>query len=73
MSLSKTLYPLLRIGPTQEDLSLQDRQIVDWDVKNQTKQTKDSAAMNNWCIYVTKYLVSVEIHFPCCSSLKICI
>ena len=38
MSISKTLYPLLRTGSTQEDRSGHDRKIVDWDVKNQNKQ-----------------------------------
>ena len=35
MSLSKTLYPLLSTGSTRKDLILK---IVDWDVKNQSKQ-----------------------------------
>ena len=38
VSLSKTLYPLLSTGSTQDDLSRHDFKIVDWDVKNQTKQ-----------------------------------
>ena len=38
MSLSKSLYPLLSTGSTQEDLSLHDGKFVDWDVKNQNKK-----------------------------------
>ena len=34
MSLSKTLYPLLSTGSTQEGMKK-----CDWDVKNQNKQT----------------------------------
>ena len=34
---SKTLYPLLSTGSTQEDTSLHDFKIVDWNGKNQTK------------------------------------
>ena len=40
LSLSKTLYPLLSPGSTLEDPSQNDRQTVDWEVKNQIKQTK---------------------------------
>ena len=39
MSLRKTLYPLLSTSSTQEALSRHYRKIVDWDVKNQHKQT----------------------------------
>ena len=39
MSLSKTLYPLLSTALTQEDPSQHDWKIVDWDLKNQNKQT----------------------------------
>ena len=35
VSLSKTLYPLLSTGSTQEDPSQHNRTNVDWDVKNQ--------------------------------------
>ena len=38
VALSSTLYPLLSIGTTQ-DTPRFDRIIVDWDVKNQNKQT----------------------------------
>ena len=38
MSLSKTLYPQISIGSTQENPSWHDWKIVDWDVKNQTKK-----------------------------------
>ena len=41
MSLSKTLYSLLSTDSTQEGPSLRDRKIVDWDVKNQTKETNE--------------------------------
>ena len=42
MSFSKTLYPLLSVGSTEEDLktSRHDGKIVDWTVKLQHKQTK---------------------------------
>ena len=40
MFLSRTLYPLLSTGSTQEGLSRHDRKIVDWDIKNQNKQNK---------------------------------
>ena len=42
MSLSKTLYPLLSTGSTQEDLSRHNWKTVDWDVKNQHKQILDN-------------------------------
>ena len=42
MSLSMTLYPMLNTGSTQEDQSRYDRKIVDWDVKNQNKQTNNT-------------------------------
>ena len=35
MSLSKTLYPLLNTGSTQEDPDRYDCKCVDWDIKNQ--------------------------------------
>ena len=35
VSLSKTLYPLLSPGSTQEDPSRHDEKNVDWGVKNQ--------------------------------------
>ena len=41
MSLSKTLYPLLSTGSTKEDLSR-----LDWDVKNQIKQTNIVFCLN---------------------------
>ena len=40
MSFSKTLYPILRTGSTQEDLSLLDSKNVDWHIKDQTNKTK---------------------------------
>ena len=42
MTLSKTLYPLLSTGLTQEDPSQHDPKSVDWEVKNQIKQTFSS-------------------------------
>ena len=43
MSLSKTLYPLLTVGSTQEDPSDMTVKIVDWDTKNLNKQkSKDN-------------------------------
>ena len=41
VSLSKTHLSKLSNGSTQEDLSLYNWKIVDWDVKNQSKQTKN--------------------------------
>ena len=42
MSFSKILYPLLSTGSTQEDRKTfgHDLKIVDWDVKQQHKQTE---------------------------------
>ena len=40
MYLSRTLYPLLGTGSTEEDLSQHDLKIVDWDVKSPNTQTK---------------------------------
>ena len=42
VSLSKTLYPLLSTGSTQEDLSLYNWKIVDWNIKSQTKQKNEA-------------------------------
>ena len=39
MSLIKPLYPLLSPRSTQEDLSQHDWKIVDWDIKNQNRQS----------------------------------
>ena len=39
VSLSKTHLSLLSTGSTQEDPSQHNQKIVDWDVKNQIKQT----------------------------------
>ena len=39
VSLSKTLLSFTSTGSTQEDPSQHNSKIVDWDVKNQTKQT----------------------------------
>ena len=42
VSLSKTLYPLLSTGSSQEDPSRHNRKIVDWDVKKkQTNKLQD--------------------------------
>ena len=41
VSLSKTHWSLLRTGSTQEDLSWHKWKIVDWDLKNQIKQTNE--------------------------------
>ena len=48
----KTLYPLLSTGSTQEDPSQHDWKNVDWDVKDENKQTEDI----NW-----KYLVWISV------------
>ena len=42
VSLSKTQLSLLSTGSTQEDPSQRNWKIVDWDVKNQTKQKQIS-------------------------------
>ena len=39
VSLSKTQLPVLSTGPTQEGPSRHNLKVVDWDVKNQIKQT----------------------------------
>ena len=39
LSLSKTLFPLLSTGLTQENPFRHDGKTIDWNVKNQTKQT----------------------------------
>ena len=41
VSLGKTLDSLPRTGSIQEDLSWHDLKIVEWDIKNQNKQTGD--------------------------------
>ena len=46
VSLSKTFYPLLSYGSTQEDPIRRDRKSIDWDVENQTKQS-------NLCVSAT--------------------
>ena len=38
MSLSKTLYPLLSTGSTQEDQSRHDWKSLDWDLKNRNQK-----------------------------------
>ena len=48
MSFTKTLYPLLSTGSTQEDLSQYNWKIVDWDIKKQIKQQTYSYK----CIYL---------------------
>ena len=45
MSFSKTLYPILRTGSTQVDLSLLDSKNVDWHIKDQTNKTKTKAVL----------------------------
>ena len=44
MSLSKSPYPLLSTGSTQEDRK---SSIVDWDLKHQRKQTEQTINLNN--------------------------
>ena len=51
MSLSKTLYPLLRTGSTQENLSQHHRKNVGWDIKNQNKQPKSRINMQSKRLY----------------------
>ena len=48
VSLSKTLYPLLWTGSTQEGLSRHDWKIVDWDVKNWLKQINQGHYLMDW-------------------------
>ena len=53
VSLSKTLNPLLSTGSTQEDPSQHDWKIVDWDVKNQSKQSNRSKSRGHvLCIQI---------------------
>ena len=47
VSLSKTHKSLLSTGSTQEDPSRHNWKIVDWDVKNQIKQTKAYGTLKN--------------------------
>ena len=49
--LSKTLYPLLCTGSTQEDPFRGDRKIVDWDVKNQNIQTINLGVIATFLVY----------------------
>ena len=58
MSLSKTLYPLLSTGSTQEDPSQHNWKIVDWDVKNQNKQTVDEQCDKTDHCYDWKFVKS---------------
>ena len=43
VSVSKTLYPLLGAGSTQEGLSQHDLKIVDWDIKDNKKSKTHSS------------------------------
>ena len=45
VSLSKTHLSLLSTGSTQEDPSRHNSKIVDWDVKNQIKPTKQKSGL----------------------------
>ena len=45
MCLSKILYLLLSTGSMQEDQSQHDWKIVDWDIKNQNKQTNERSGL----------------------------
>ena len=78
VSLSKTCYPLLSTGSTQEDLSRHDWTIVDWDVKNQIKQTfnvKNHILMYQWwsqriltdhLFYLRVYQMLIQISILTC-------
>ena len=59
MSLSKTLYPLLSTGSTQEDrkLSGHGRNIVGWGIKHQNKITKTDQPMHGTQRKTLKYTV----------------
>ena len=63
MSLSKTLYPLLSTGSNQEDLSRHNRKIVDWDVKNKIKQTKQVSNDKNksLAVFTNRFISSHHI------------
>ena len=58
VSLSKTHLSLLSTGSTQEDLSKHNLKIVDWDVKNQIKQTN--------CIELDIYRAVISSVFSKC-------
>ena len=69
MPLSKTLYLLLSTGSTQKDLSHHDGKIVDWDLKNQIKQSKAVSFNMLYYPFFMKHLVIV-IHFVWFDSLR---
>ena len=48
MSFSKTRYPLLSVGSTQETLSRHDWKFVDCDVKTQNKQNQLVESISNF-------------------------
>ena len=69
VSLSKTHLSLLSTGSTQEDPSQHDWKIVDWDVKNQIKQTKNmtrSIIMKQNFVYIGLFPASGKF---CCMLL----
>ena len=55
VSLSKTLYPLIRNGSTQEDPSRHNWKIADWDLKNQIKK--------NWAELKLGYKYAIGLQF----------
>ena len=60
VSLSKTLYPFLSAGSTQEDPFRHDWKIVVWDVKNPNKQTNVDWDVKNQECWIMCLLVSAS-------------
>ena len=62
-----TLYPLLSTGSTQEEPSPHDWKIVNWDVKNQNKQTNTSFwnqfRPNTLCLWFDTLIVFLKESF----------
>ena len=73
MSLSKTLYPLLSIGSTQEHLSRYDRKTVDWDVKNKkyicnlSEPVHEILVLMTYVSYVSREASALTLQSLCCS------
>ena len=65
VSLSKTDFSLLSTGSTREDQSRHNWKIVDWDIKNQIKHTKNNfeftCTISNKWTYTLSMLVSVSV------------
>ena len=66
--LEQTTFPLLSTGSAQEDASRHDLKKLVWDVKNQTKQTKEKLLKLR---EITLTVVgALSVHFPFVSGTK---